>query len=109
MRFGPSSLIIVARIAAGDLRSCLTGKLRAEESSGSHPTFRIKDENGVIIATMRVSHSWRHSTIISDSMVQQIARQLRLSTSSQLVALVECTLSRENYLDIVLPRNGNKQ
>lgn len=106
MRFDPSSLTIVARVAAGDLRSCLTGKLRAEESSGSHPTFRIKDDRGVVIATTRISHSWRHSTTISDNMVQQIARQLRLPTSSQLVALVECTLSRENYLDIVLPRNG---
>lgn len=39
-------------------------------------------------------------------MVQQIARQLRLSTSAQLVDLVACTLSRDGYLQIVYPHNG---
>jgi hypothetical protein len=88
-------------LRVGDLLSCLTGKLQAtEQRAGDHVRFEIFDDAGVLIARTRVSHSWRASTSISDEMASKIKRQLGLSKSSELIALVDCPLSRERYLDL---------
>ena len=83
---------------AGDLAGCLHRKLRAVESSGKHRTFEIFDDDGVLVARTLMSHGWRGNTPLSDRMVSSIKGQLGLARSRDLVDLVGCPLSRDEYL-----------
>ena len=85
-------------LTAGALEECLLHKLRAKELPGRHRRFEIFDTSGRLLARTAMSRSWRGSTAISAGMVSSIKKQLHLAQSSDLVDLVNCTLTREGYL-----------
>ena len=87
-------------INAGDLESCLRTKLRAVETQGKHRQFEIRDEAGRPVAKTMMSNSWRGTTPIGAALVSQIKRQLFLPRTSDLVDLVSCTMSRDEYLKL---------
>ena len=82
-----------------DLVACLIRKLAARELEGDHRVFEVFDDEGTLVARTKVSRSWRGTTAIGSGMVSIIARQLGL-TSGQLLRLVSCEISREEYLAI---------
>lgn len=88
---------------AGDLAGCLLHKLRATEVGGAHRRFRIYDDQGALVAQTSMSRGWRHSTTLTSGMVRDISSQLGLPRSTQLVELVQCTLTRDDYLGIASP------
>jgi hypothetical protein len=87
-------------INAGDLESCLLTKLRAIETQGRDRKFEIQDDAGRVVARTRMSKGWRGTTPIGVNLVSEIKKQLFLPRSTDLIALVSCTLSREEYLKI---------
>jgi hypothetical protein len=105
-------------INAGDLESCLLTKLRAIETQGRDRKFEIQDDAGRVVARTRMSKGWRQddagrvvartrlskgwrgTTPIGVNLVSEIKKQLFLPRSTDLIALVSCTLSREEYLKI---------
>lgn len=92
----------------GDLERCLTRKLQADEEPGAHRKFKIFGLDGTLIAVTQFSRSWRGSTQISDQMVGAIRSQLNLERTSQLIDLVSCTLTREQYLAVVIGDSGDQ-
>lgn len=92
----------MAGFAVKDLVKCLTGKLQADEDRSSHhPKYIIYDSDNKIVGITKISHGWRGSTRISGRMRSTIKDQLCLSTNKQLDQIVDCTLSRAQYLEIV--------
>jgi hypothetical protein len=87
-------------INAGALEDCLTRKLQAVEVTGRDRKFEIYDDEQRLIARTAMSRGWRGTTPISANMVSNIKTQLHLPRSSDLVALVACTVSREDYLSL---------
>lgn len=87
-------------INAGPLEECLLGKLRAVEIQGRDRKFEIYDDQQRVVARTAMSRSWRGTTAISPNLVGEIKKQLHLPRSSDLVDLVSCTLSREEYLTL---------
>jgi hypothetical protein len=85
-------------LTAGALDECLTGKLRARRAEGDHRDYRVFDDQGVLVARTKLSHSWRGTTTISAGMVSRIASQLQVPRTRDLVDLVSCALSRDDYL-----------
>jgi hypothetical protein len=86
---------------SGDLEDCLLQKLGAAEvAGGRHRKFRVYDNNGNLVGDTLMSRSWRRSTTIDASMVSSIRKQLNLPQVGDLVDLVGCTLSREDYLKL---------
>ena len=77
-----------------DLRRCLVRKFGFAEVAGSKHEALSLIVDGRKVATTRFSHSWRD---IDDSMLRQIARELWV-TSQDLKRMVNCTLSRDEYL-----------
>jgi hypothetical protein len=85
-------------LSAGDLADCLLQKLGAVERSGRHRRFDVFDDRGRLVASTVMSHSWRRNTTLSAGMVSNIKSQLHLARAAELLQLVDCTLSREQYL-----------
>ena len=86
------------------LERALTQKLRAVvEDDRKDRRFTIEDDEGKIVAITYLSHGWRKSTPLGSNMVSIIKRELKLQTSQQLVDVVGCPLSREDYLAIANP------
>ena len=86
---------------AGELEACLLRKLRATELPGRDRKFEIFDDRGHLIARTALSRGWRGNTPISSGMVSNIKNQLHLPRSTDLVQLVECTLTRDGYLRLL--------
>jgi len=84
----------------GRLRRCLTGKLQAHEKQSKHHHFEIYGHDGALVAVTVLSHSWRQSTALQDRMVSLIKDELNLQRTSELFDLVDCTLTRDDYLRI---------
>ena len=92
----------MASINAGEITSCLLGKLQAIESTGGRQrVFVIVDDAGNRVARTHLSHSFRRSTQLSDRLINEIKKQLSLPQVRDLELLVECTMTRDTYLDLV--------
>ena len=85
-------------VNAGDLADCLLNKLQASESPGKHRTFEVFDDRGVLVARTWMSHSWRGTTPLGDRILDNIKTQLGLSRMRELLGLVRCPMSRDDYL-----------
>jgi hypothetical protein len=88
-------------INAGDLATCLLRKLQASESGGRHRTFEIYDDDGRLVARTWMSHGWKGNTPISAKLIGIVGKQLHLTKSADLAGLVSCTLTREQYLELI--------
>lgn len=92
---------------AGRLERRFADKLKATaSSSGPHKEFNIFDDSGKLVATAWLSHGWRRTTPISSAMVSKIKRELKMrQCSREFVRLVECPLSRDQYLALVADKD----
>jgi len=80
----------------------LINKLGAtEEPKRNHRKYTVTAEDGTFLASTSMSHGWMKKTGIGDPMVSTIARQLGVN-SAQLVELVNCSITREQYVELAL-------
>ena len=84
---------------SNDVRSALKNKLGCQEQSTDHYRDILYDEAGRILATTKVSHGPKHT--IGDNLIPKMARQIKLGTTANFVALVRCTKSREDCLAVI--------
>jgi hypothetical protein len=86
-----------------DLRKCLISKCQCHTREGSkHERYDIIID-GVTLATTTMS---RGHTELGDALVSMVARQLHLN-KQDLEKLVECTLSRDEYVQRLQNENGS--
>lgn len=86
-------------LESDELDQVLVVKLGCErDESGDHIQFFVYD-GGRVVARTKISHGPKHT--ISSPLVTKMARQLKLSTAGNLVALVNCSLEREDCLEIM--------
>jgi hypothetical protein len=84
-----------------DLVKCLTGKFRFSQLDGTkHETYGLI-VNDIRVATIRFSRSWED---IGDNMMSQLGRELGVDRK-QLLAMCECTISRDRYIEILEGKN----
>ena len=94
----------MASITVRSLVSCLTGKLDAREvRDANDPKYLVYNDDGKLVGFTKVSHGWRRNQQISAPMRSVIRRQLKLSANQQLDLLVDCTITRDEYLRIADP------
>lgn len=90
-------------IDTGDLVRTLRSKVGAEEDpQRRHIWFKVR-VNGVVVRTTMVSHGG--SCQIGHPLLGKIARQLGL-TAAQMEALVQCTLSADEYYQLIAQSEG---
>lgn len=78
----------------------LVGKLGCESNRAKdHLWFTLKDTDGRVLSRTCISHGPRHN--IGPNIVSKMAKQLKLEQSSNLVALVGCTKSRDECINII--------
>jgi hypothetical protein len=65
--------------------------------------FEIYDTGGRLVATTALSRSWRGSQTLGANMASTIRQELGLRSHGRAFArLVECPLTREDFLALVL-------
>lgn len=89
----------MARLESSDVDRALRGKMQAERKDRADWYYVIRNEEGVVISSTSISKGSRET--LSDGRVRDMARQLGLSNSRELVDFVRCTLSREDALKII--------
>lgn len=89
----------MATLESDKVEKSLKNKMEAEREDAGDWFFVIYDDNGNYIASTSLSKGAKHT--LSEKRVNQMAHQLRLSTSKQFVDLVRCTLSRAKALEIM--------
>jgi|GEM_PF-3272947 hypothetical protein len=94
----------MSAIDSDHIRSALKTKLGCEEVSSDHYRYILRDQKGTILASTKISHGPKHP--ISDSLLTKMARQMRLGTKANFVAMVNCTLKKEDCLTIILAISG---
>lgn len=82
----------------GALENCLGHKLRANPDNSRHRQYRIYDDAGTLVAKTSLSHSWRASTDIRPPMFSTIRKEPNLPENDDLIDLIACPLSRDDYL-----------
>ena len=90
----------MASVNAGRLLAALRGKLAAAESGGDHINFQIYDDAGMLVAHTKLSRGWKRGAALGEPMASTIRRELRLRTAAELARLVDCPMSRLEYLSI---------
>jgi len=86
------------QIQTAKLKSCLTGKCKfVSLNKKKHDGYEMRTDDGKVIVYTQVSRSW---SFVSQPMLSEIARQLRLS-AKELSELVGCTLSLDQYKEIL--------
>lgn len=87
------------RLESSDVDRALRGKMQAERKDRADWYYIVRNDEGTAISSTSISKGSRDT--LSDGRVRDMARQLGLSNSQQLVAFVRCTLSREDALKII--------
>ena len=78
----------------------LVSKLGCEpDIAKDHVWFTLKDTDGRVLSRTCISHGPRHD--IGPRIVSKMAKQLKLEQSSNLVALVDCTKSKDECIEII--------
>jgi len=71
----------------------------AEETGKDHCRYVLKDEEGKILSTTKVSLGAKHT--IGPHLISLMTRQIRLVTAANFVGMVVCTKTREDCLKII--------
>lgn len=79
-----------------DLEAMLVNKLGFTWRDGKHRIYSL-EVRGLRVASTALSHGERE---LGDNRVSEMARQLGIARK-QLLALVQCTLNRDDYLRII--------
>ena len=93
----------MARLESSDVDRALRGKMQAERKDRADWYYVVCDKEGIAISSTSISKGSRET--LRDGRVRDMARQLGLDSSQQLVDFVRCTLSREDALKII---EGNR-
>src|SRR6266571_7164771 len=89
----------MATLESDKVEKSLRRKMQAECVESGDWYFVICNDNGDFVASTSISKGAKHT--LSQQRVNQMAHQLRLSTSQQFVNLVSCTLDRKKALEIM--------
>ena len=89
----------MATLESDKVVKSLRNKMQAERVDTGDWFFIRYNDKGDFVASTSISKGAKHT--LSEIRVNQMAHQLRLSTSKQFVDLVKCTLSREEALEIM--------
>lgn len=92
----------MAHLDSANVAAVLRKKLKAESVQKDHTFLYIYNDTGIRIAQTKISHGPAHT--LGNSLLNQIARQLRPDSPQSLVHLVDCTLERDEAL-AVMERN----
>ncbi len=74
-----------------------------KDRSGDHIRFRHKFEGKYTGPNTKVSHSPKVKEIDGD-LLTQMRKQLRLETTAQLINLVDCPMTGDNYVEFLQQR-----
>lgn len=85
----------MAALSRRDVERMLVTKLGMTKDERDHRVYTLKIDE-MTIARTKISTGTGHRTL-GDNLVSAIARQLRVS-SQDLIGLVQCTISKEDYL-----------
>jgi molybdopterin-binding protein len=81
-------------------KKALLSKLGCEpDDQKDHFWFILKDTDGKVLSRTCISHGPRHD--IGPKIISKMAKQLKLEQSSNLVALIDCTKSRDECIEII--------
>jgi len=89
----------MATLETNKVDKALRGKMQAKRVDSGDWYYIISDDEENFIASTSISRGAKHT--LSETRVNQMAHQLRLGTSKRFVALVQCTLDREEALEIM--------
>jgi len=89
----------MARLESSDVDRALRFKMHAVRKDKADWYYIICNDDGVAISSTSISKGSKET--LRDGRVRDMARQLGLDTSQQLVELVRCSLSREKALEIM--------
>jgi hypothetical protein len=79
--------------------TALRGKMKAERLNRADWYYKIYNEQGLFVSSTSISKGSKET--LRDRRVSEMARQLGLSSSQQLIDLVKCRLSREEASKIM--------
>ena len=89
----------MASLKTKDIVSALLRKGFHQKSSSHHKYYWLYDGKIQTAVKTRISHGKRE---YGDNLLGQMSKQLGLDTKMQLVDLVNCPLSKEDYLDLLV-------
>jgi len=89
----------MATLETDKVDKALRRKMQAEREDAGDWYYIICNDKGDFIASTSISKGAKHT--LGEIRVNQMAHQLRLSTSKQFVDLVKCTLGRDEALRIM--------
>jgi len=75
-----------------------------EFRNGDHIYYRFVQPNGEIIPRIRTKISHGGSNDISDSLLTKMSIQMKFDKKSDLMKFIECTLSGEDYYEILVSK-----
>lgn len=97
----------MAALDSERVKSALTSKLKCKLHESDHHRYILYDADGkTILASTKISHASKHD--IGDTLISLMARQMRLGTKANFVAMVQCTLSYEQCLAIIKSMSPQK-
>ena len=102
----------MATLDSDDVDRVLRRKMEATRLNRSDWYYKIYNDKDIFISSTSISKGSKET--LRGNRVKEMARQLGLDTSKQLVELVSCTLSRDDALKIMetnrppgIPRHRN--
>jgi hypothetical protein len=89
----------MAALDSDKVRRALMEKMGCEEErAGDHIRYILRDGDKILCRT-KVSHGAKHA--IGATLIAKMAQQFRLGTSANFVAMVQCTKSAQECLEII--------
>lgn len=89
----------MATLETDKVDRALKRKMQADREDAGDWYYIICNDKGDFVASTSISKGAKHT--LGENRVNQMAHQLRLSTSKQFVDLVKCTLERDEALSIM--------
>ncbi len=89
----------MARLESSDVDRVLRGKMQAERKDKADWYYVVRNKEGIAISSTSISKGSKET--LRDNRVRDMARQLGLDGSQQLVEFVGCTLSRDDAIKII--------
>jgi len=97
----------MASLDSDKVRQQLQTKLGCKEETGKdHYWYNLEDGKGNLLSRTKVSLGAKHT--IGDTIIQKMARQIRLGTTKNFVAMVNCTKDTNECLAIIYSQWGVK-
>lgn len=88
-----------------DFRKAAIKKGFIEDKQGNHIFYRYKNSNGFIDAAIHTKVSHGGNGDISDSLLGEMQKQMKLDSREQLLHYIECSFSLEDYQKLLAAKN----